>query len=136
MRGSIAVLAAAALMAGCAIRPVAERSPASTPAEPAAPAIAPDPAPVAEPPSSSPFTASYDCGDGTRLRVLPQGDVLVVEELPGGPYRLGRDAGGFTPEHTVWSGPQLRVELGLGLKGDVALVQSLYPPHTVECRRR
>lgn len=136
MRGSIAALTAAALMAGCAIRPVAGPPPAPAPA-PAAPTVAPDPAPaVAEPPPSSPSTASYDCTDGTRLRVLPQGDVLVVEDLPGGPYRLGRDAGGFTPEHTVWSGPQLRVELGLGARGDVALVQSLYPPQTVECRKK
>ena len=133
MRGSIAIFMAA-LVAGCATRPAPEPIPA--PAPPSAPVVAPDPAPVAEPAPPSPATTSYECGDGTRLRVLPQGDVLVVEELPGGPYRLGRDAGGFTPEHTVWSGPQLRVELGLGPKGDVALVQSLYPPHTVECRRR
>ena len=124
----------AALVAGCATRPAPEPIPA--PAPPSAPVVAPDPAAVAEPAPPSPATTSYECGDGTRLRVLPQGDVLVVEELPGGPYRLGRDAGGFTPEHTGWSGPQLRVELGLGPKGDVALVQSLYPPHTVECRRR
>lgn len=133
MKGSFAIFMAA-LLAGCATRPAPEPIPAPEPAP--APVVAPDPAPIAEPASPSLPTTSYECGDGTRLRVLPQGDVLVVEELPGGPYRLGRDAGGFTPEHTVWSGPQMRVELGLGPKGDVALVQSLYPPHTVECRRR
>jgi hypothetical protein len=133
VRSSIAAFMAAALVAGCATRPMPAPDPVPAPAPPAA---APDPAPAPAPPPSSPDTASYECGDGTRLRVLPQGDVLVVEELPGGPYRLGRDAGGFTPEHTVWSGPQLRVELGLGPKGEVALVQSLYPPQTVECRRR
>lgn len=133
VRGSVIAFAASALVAGCATR-----LPQTPPPEPQPPAVAPDPvsAPAPEPPPSSPDAGIYECGDGTRLRVQPQGDVLVVEDLPGGPYRLGRDAGGFTPEHTVWSGPQLRVELGLGPKGEVALVQSLYPPHTVECRRR
>ena len=131
MRGSIPVLVAVAWVAGCAMRP----PPAPDPV-PAPPPVAAEPAPAAAPPPSLTDSASYECGDGTRLRVQPQGDVLVVEDVPGGPYRLGRDAGGFTPEHTVWSGPQLRVELGLGPKADVALVQSLYPPHTVECRRR
>lgn len=130
----VATASASVLIAGCAARPV-EPAVVAPAADAAAHAPASDAAAAVAPPSS-PAAASYECADGTRLRVQPEGDVLVVEGPPGGPFHLGRDAGGFTPEQTVWSGPQLRVELGLGTGGDRALVQSLYPPHTVECRRR
>jgi hypothetical protein len=49
----------------------------------------------------------------------------VLEGLRGGAQRLGRDAGGFTPEHTVWSSEGLRAEFGLGVDGRGALLH--YP---------
>ena len=60
---------------------------------------------------------------------------MRVLGLPRGEVRLGRDAGGLTPRQMVFSGPDLRIEFGLGADGRDALLQVLEPPELLHCRR-
>lgn len=134
-------LASAMLLAGCAAVP-APSAPQAAPSPP--PVLAPWPAPVPAAPEpaitapSSPGRASangraYACQDGSTFRVFEQNDFIVIEGLRGGPHRLARDAGGFTPQHSVWSSAQLRAEFGLGNDPKAAALIHTLPPATVRC---
>ena len=111
-----------ALLVACAGAP--------RPADPGSP-----PAPPEPPPVSASAPAVYRCDDGSSFRVQEQADVLVLDGLDGGPHRLERDAGGLTPEQSVWSGPHLRVEFGVGPQGRQAVVQVLQSQRLVACSR-
>ncbi|RYY50422.1 MAG: hypothetical protein EOO24_66735 [Comamonadaceae bacterium] len=112
-RTVLPVLAAAALAAGCAAPTSPGSGPGATPANAAG--------------------RGYHCDDGSRFRLVVDGDVARVDGLPDGPQRLARDAGGMTPSETVWTGERLRAEFGLGDAGDRARLHRLQPPATLSC---
>lgn len=116
-----AALAAGALvLAGCAQTP----PPAPPPPAQAPAAIAPPAAADADPPG----VVRLHCDGGLQLRVHFDDDEARVAGLPGGEQRLLRDAGGVTPQQTVYSSAAWRVEFGLGPQGNEAQLQPLEPP--------
>lgn len=113
------------LLAGCAVPvPAPDRqAPAA-----AAPAVTAEPPAAAAPPG-----VPYHCEGELRIAVRVTGDAAQVSGLPQGQETLLRDAGGVTPEQSVWSNPRLRAEFGLGPDGRQALLQFL-PPAVGELR--
>jgi hypothetical protein len=99
----------------------------------------PQPQPQPQPPAPAPVEAPgtrYRCGDGNTVRVLFAGDTVQVEGLTGGAELLLLDAGGLTPQQTVFTSPRLRAEFGLGADGRDAAFHPLQPPGApVHCRR-
>ena len=123
---------AAVLLTACALR---------RPPEPQAPSS--PPAAVSQPPGEpvAPQTAPQGagillaCDGGLQLRLRIRGDEVHVEGLPGGPEVVLRDAGGLTPQHTVFSNPRLRLELGVGRDASEAVLHLLQPqPRDLGCR--
>jgi hypothetical protein len=121
---------AAALCGACAVR---------APAPPGPPVTQPAPTPPGEAPATAPRPAdavTYRCGAGLALSVRAAQDTVEVDGLPQGPELLLRDAGGVTPQQTVFSNPRLRVEFGLGPDGREATLHRLQPPAPdLQCRR-
>ena len=139
VRSLVQLLAAGLLLlaAGCA---------AVDPPPPAAPAVRNDPAPHetdAEPnakPNAEPSLAEgtpYACDNGLTLHARFREDTLALSGLGQGEETLLRDAGGVTPEQTVWSNDRVRAEFGLPPGGEGAVLHLLQPPaSTLNCRRR
>jgi hypothetical protein len=104
-----------------------------------APAASVDPAPsptvstVRPPPQ--PGRVLYQCDTGQAVVVQDEGDTVLVSGLPGGEERLGRDAGGLTPQQSVFSGPTLRAEFGLDADARGMALQFLDRPELLHCRR-
>jgi hypothetical protein len=125
-----AVLLFACVLAGCATR------------EPAAPAVPPPvtaPVPASTSVSSAevaaPGTFKLRCDDGLELRLRMLQDEVHVEGLPTGREVLLRDAGGVTPQQSVFSSPRVRAEFGLGAQASEAVVHLLQPaPRDLHCR--
>ena len=127
------------LVAGCA---------SVDPPSPPATALRADPAPrqpEGEPepyvkPGKEPSAADgvpYACENGPTLHVRFREDTLMLSGLGQGEETLLRDAGGITPEQTVWSNERLRAEFGLPPGGEGAVLHLLQPPaSTLNCRRR
>ena len=84
---------------------------------------------------ANPARMLYLCDTGQAVVVQDEGDSVRLSGLPRGEESLGRDAGGLTPQQAVFSGPTLRVELGLGSDGREMLLQSLVPPQVMSCKR-
>lgn len=117
-------------VAGCA----SVDPPPATPAPDTAPAPPQVQAP-AEPPRVVEGIA-YACDDGRTVHVRVEQDTVAIAGLARGDEVLLRDAGGITPEQTVWSNERLRAEFGLPPGGDGAELQLLQPaPATLHCRR-
>ena len=83
----------------------------------------------------NPARTLYLCDTGQAVVVQDDGDTVRLSGLARGEESLGRDAGGLTPQQAVFSGPTLRLELGLGSDGREMLLQSLVPPQTMSCKR-
>lgn len=122
--------ALALLLAGCAggertapAAPVVE-----APADPVKPA---EPAPPPEPPG----VARLRCDDATELRVAFAGDEVRVAGLGAGEQVLLRDAGGETPQQSVFTNEVLRAEFGLGPDGREAHLQELRSQRQLHCVR-
>jgi hypothetical protein len=128
---------AAGLLVGCAATapappPGSVTPPAVPPAAPAAPAPLPAPAPTTE----STGAVRLLCDHGLELRASFEQDQVRLSGLPEGPEALLRDAGGVTPQQSVFSNPRLRAEFGLGADGREAALHLLQPfPRTLHCRR-
>lgn len=109
--------AAAAALAGCA----------------AVQALSPPP----EPASAAPVGAAgwrYRCEQNLAIRVELNSDSATVDAGARGKEVLLRDAGGLTPQHTVFSNPRLRAEFGVGPEGREALLHWLQPqPESLRC---
>lgn len=112
--------------------------------EPGPPALAPEPAPAAPLPGlqSPPRPAEtigtpFVCDDGLTVHVRFGEGSVTLFGLPEGDQVLLRDAGGVTPEETVWSNERLRAQFGLPPSGQGAVLHVLEPqPSTLHCRRR
>ena len=63
-------------------------------------------------------------------------DTATVEAGARGSEVLLRDAGGVTPQQTVYSNPRLRAEFGLGASGREAILRYLSPPLVAHCVQR
>jgi hypothetical protein len=127
---------AAACLYGCGTPP-----PTSVPASSPAAAPVPTPAPPAAPATaaSAPQRATglphYRCDQGVEFTVRFSDDTAVVDAGPRGNDVLLRDAGGATPQQTVYSNPRMRAEFGLGVTGREALLRYAQPPLSVHCKQ-
>lgn len=124
------VLAGAALW-GCTV-PVPNPSPEASPAPPEAPAPAASPD---TPGSLAASTARYRCEHDIEFRVQFANDSAIMDAGPRGTETLLRDAGGATPQQTVYSSARMRVEFGLGVSGREAILRYALPPLVAHCIR-
>lgn len=141
-------LLAAAACSGCADRAIAPAAvapapraaaavpaasaPAALSAGPAAPASPSRPARAADAAAGAPH---YRCDNGTEFTVRFGDDSAIVDAGPRGREELPRDAGGATPEQTVYSNTRMRAEFGLGESGREALLRYAQPPQLAHCVR-
>ena len=108
----LAGLLAGAALAGCAVAPTA----------------APPAAPRAE-------ANRYRCEQDIEFTVRFADDSALVDAGPRGREKLLRDAGGVTPQQSVYSNPNLRAEFGLGAGGRGAILHFLAPQLMAQCLR-
>jgi hypothetical protein len=128
-----AMFVAVAVLCGCASPPAATLVTAA----PAAAALARADVPVRPETSqagSGPVRPwRYRCDGGLEFNVHFGDGAATVEAAPGGPQVLLRDAGGATPQQTVYSNEHMRVEFGLGEGGREALVREAGAADGVHC---
>ncbi len=115
----LAAALAAAALGGCTTSP----QPAPVPGAPAAGA----------PAGSGP--ARYRCDHGLAFTVQHGDDSVTIDAGPRGRQTLWRDAGGVTPQQTVYSNERLKAEFGLGPAGQEALLRYAEPPLVARCVR-
>ena len=75
----------------------------------------------------------YRCDNAIDFTVRFGEDTATVEAQSRGSEVLLRDAGGVTPQQTVYSNPRLRAEFGLGASGREAILRYLSPPLVAHC---
>jgi len=132
----VALLAAIGLC-GCAAPSVAAAP--VTSAEQQDAASAPTRADVpAQPPTAQAGSGparpwNYRCDGGLEFNVHFGDGVATVDGPPGGAQVLLRDAGGATPQQTVYSNERMRVEFGLGEAGREAIVREAGATDGVHC---
>jgi hypothetical protein len=105
---------------------------------PPAPApVTPAPAPAATTVPVPPATAlqRYRCDQNFEFTVRFMDDSAVIDAGSRGNDVLLRDAGGVTPQQTVYSNPRLRAEFGLGAGGREAILRYLSPQLVVNCAK-
>jgi hypothetical protein len=90
------------------------------------------PAPTAAHPHPVPH---YRCDNAIDFTVRFGDDTATVEAGARGSEVLLRDAGGMTPQQTVYSNPRLRAEFGLGATGREAILRYVSPPLVAQCAR-
>ena len=118
-------IAAGAALWGCAAAP----PPASAPAAPiAAPAAAQAQRLV---PRGAP--AHYRCDQGTEFTVRFADDTALIDSAKGGSEVALRDAGGVTPQQSVYSNARVRAEFGLGPAGREAKLRYLPDAQVAQC---
>ncbi|MGZ5194385.1 MAG: hypothetical protein ACXWJM_03395 [Ramlibacter sp.] len=76
---------------------------------------------------------SYRCDGGLEFNVRFGDGAATVDAAPGGSQVLLRDAGGATPQQTVYSNERMRVEFGLGETGREAIVREAGATDGVHC---
>ncbi len=116
--------------AGVAAPTVTSASAAS--AAPAAPVSSSAPGPSTKVESAAPH---YRCDNGTEFTVRFADDSAIVDAGARGREELPRDAGGVTPQQTVYSNERMRAEFGLGVSGREALLRYAQPPLLAHCVR-
>jgi hypothetical protein len=116
--------AAAAILALCLGGCAVPRSPAT-------------PAASSSTPSSAAATASagarYRCDQGFSFTVRFTEDSAMLDAGARGSEVLLRDAGGATPQQTVYSNTRMRAEFGLGVSGREAMLRYASPPLAAHC---
>lgn len=98
----------------------------------------PPPAPAAAPATSAPAgsgPARYRCDHDIAFTVQHGDDSVTIDAGPRGRQTLWRDAGGVTPQQTVYSNERLKAEFGLGPAGQEALLRYAEPPLIARCVR-
>lgn len=117
----LAAACAAAVLGACTSPPAP--APAAAPAERAA---------------SAPAAAGlprYRCDHGIAFTVQHGDDSVTIDAGPRGRHTLLRDAGGLTPQHTVYGNDSLKAEFGLGAAGAEAILRYAEPPLVARCMR-
>jgi hypothetical protein len=128
----------AAGLCGCGSPSVAAAQASSAePARPAAAASAradvPTPPETAQAGSGPARPWRYRCDGGLEFNVHFGDGAATVDALPGGSQILLRDAGGATPQQTVYSNERMRVEFGLGETGREAIMRESGASDGVHC---
>lgn len=131
----IALLSAVlVVLCGCAARPEPPQP------RPVAPAPPPAPAPAASAPAPAPAPAPagirYGCDHGIEFTVRYGADSATIDAGERGRDELLRDAGGVTPQQTVYSNQRLRAQFGLGADGREAVLNYADPPLVAHCSRQ
>ena len=105
-----------------------------------APQVPPAPAPPALVPPPEARVADdvrpplhYRCDDRTDFSVRFANDTAVLDRGVLGNDTLLRDAGGLTPQQSVYSNARLRAEFGLGPGNREAVLHYLSPAKDVRC---
>jgi hypothetical protein len=119
----LAAACAAAVLGACSAPPQAP--PASAPASAAPPAGAPAAAGLPR----------YRCDHGIVFTVQHGDDSVTIDAGARGRHVLLRDAGGVTPQHTVYGDERLKAEFGLGAAGTEAILRYAEPPLVARCLR-
>jgi hypothetical protein len=117
-------LLATGLLLGC-VSPPLESAPTTT--------SAPDPGATA--PLTPAALQRYRCDQNFEFTVRFMDDSAVIDAGGRGNDVLLRDAGGVTPQQTVYSNPRLRAEFGLGAGGREAILRYLSPQLVVNCAK-
>ena len=117
-----AMLAGAALC-GCTSPRTAAPAPAAPPRSQAAPA------------ATAAGLPQYRCDQGFEFTVRFNDDAAVLDSASRGNEVLLRDAGGVTPQQSVYSNARLRAEFGLGPGGREAILRYLAPALVTHCQR-
>jgi hypothetical protein len=121
---ALALLGAGVLL-GCGSAPI-NPSPTQAPVAAAAEAVAPAPTPSAS-------LQRYRCDQNVDFTVRFMDDSAVIDAGARGNDVLLRDAGGVTPQQTVYSNPRVRAEFGLGAGGREAILRYLSPQLVANC---
>jgi hypothetical protein len=79
--------------------------------------------------------ARYHCEHDIEFTVRFADDSALVDAGPRGSDVLLRDAGGTTPQQTVYSNPRMRAEFGLGASGREAVLRYALLPLVAHCVR-
>ena len=105
------------------------------PAAPAAPAQLPAVTPPypASPASAAASPVRYRCEHNIEFSVRFANDSAIIDAGPRGSETLLRDAGGATPQQTVYGSPRMRAEFGLGVSGREAILRYALPPLVAHC---
>jgi hypothetical protein len=77
----------------------------------------------------------YRCDQGIEFTVRFGPDTAMLDAGSSGYDLLYRDAGGVTPQQSVYSNPRLRAEFGLGSTQSEALLRYLGSPRVARCTR-
>lgn len=77
----------------------------------------------------------YRCDRGVEFTVRFGQDTATLDAGAQGLDLLYRDAGGVTPQQTVYSNPRLRAEFGLGPTQSDAVLRYLGTPLVARCTR-
>jgi len=77
----------------------------------------------------------YYCEHGIEFTARFIDDTAVLDAGTRGRDVLYRDAGGTTPQQTVYSNPRMRAEFGLGPTGREAIVRYPLLPLVARCAR-
>jgi len=117
---------AVALLLGC----VAAPGPAAPVVSTAVPAPS---APAAAAPPATAGSARYRCDQGMEFTVRFADDSAFIDSGKGGTEVALRDAGGVTPQQSVYSNAHLRAEFGLGAAGREAKLHHPPDPQVAHC---
>lgn len=79
--------------------------------------------------------ARYRCDHDIAFTVRHGTDSVTIDAGPRGREVLLRDAGGVTPQQTVYSSTGLKAEFGLGGAGNEAVLRYAQPPLVAHCVR-
>jgi hypothetical protein len=119
----IVTAATLVLLTACAVPPSRQAAPA------------PLPAPASPPEAKVLATAHYRCDHDIAFTVRFADDSAQVDAGPRGSETLLRDAGGESPQQTVYSSTDMKVEFGLGPDGREAQLNFASPPIEAYCAR-
>jgi hypothetical protein len=110
-------------------------APAAPPVSPAPPTSPAEPAAAAERPNPGAPLDHYRCDEGVDFTVRFADDSARIDAGPFGSDVLLRDAGGTTPQQTVYSNARMRAEFGLGASGREAILRYPLAPLVTHCVR-
>jgi len=120
----ILIPAAIALLAACAGRPSVSQEAVDVPL-----------APASSPAQRTSSLPRYRCDHDIDFTVRFGDDTAVIDAGARGTETLLRDAGGVTPNETVYSSTNMKAHFGLGAEGREATFNYTSPPLEARCLR-